>query len=170
MKQILETERLILREFQPSDFEFIIELLNSPGWLQFIGDRHIKTEEQAVSYLLNGPLKSYAYNGFGLSCVILKETQIPVGMSGLIKRPDFEQPDLGFAFLPNDIGKGYGYEIASAILKLAYKQYKLKTILAIVSKDNAASIALLNKLGFQNQTTITLAGETEELYLFNISV
>ena len=170
MKTILETQRLILREFQTSDFEFIIELVNSPDWLRFIGDRQIKTQEQAISYLNNGPLKSYADNGFGLSCVILKETQLPIGMSGLIKRTNFEFPDLGFAFLPNYIGKGYGFEIAQAILEYANKQLLLKTISAIVSKDNESSISLLNKLGFKNESTITFSGETEELFLFNISV
>ncbi len=167
MKPILETERLILREFQSSDFEFIIELVNSPGWLRFIGDRQIKTEEQAVSYIINGPLKSYNEHGFGLSCVILKDTQTPIGMSGLIKRADFEYPDLGFAFLPNYIGQGFGLEIANAILQYASTQLAQKNILAIVSKDNEPSIALLNKLGFKNQNTITLFGETEELFLFN---
>ena len=87
MKTIVETERLLLREFTLQDTAFIIELLNSPGWLQFIGDRNVKTHEQAVQYLQNGPLKSYAENKYGLSMVETKEGQKPIGMCGIIMWP-----------------------------------------------------------------------------------
>src|SRR5690348_11717563 len=99
MKKILETERLVLREFDLDDTPFIIELLNSPGWLKYIGDRHVKTDDDAKRYLQNGPMKSYADNGFGL-CMVMLTDGTPVGMCGIINRADLEHPDIGFAFLP----------------------------------------------------------------------
>src|ERR1700694_1684577 len=118
MKLIAETERLRLREFAAGDAQFIVELLNSPGWLEFIGDRHIRTEEQAREYLVQGPVKSYQENGFGLSLVETKDG-VPVGMCGLIKRPALEHADIGFAFLPQFMGRGYAFEIASATMDYA---------------------------------------------------
>src|SRR6201986_3267525 len=119
MNYILETERLRVREFTLNDAAFIIELVNSPGWLKYIGDRNIKTDDKAKEYLQNGPLKSYAENGFGLSMVELKSDGTPVGMCGIIKRVALEHADIGFAFLPQYMGKGYAYEIASATLLFA---------------------------------------------------
>jgi RimJ/RimL family protein N-acetyltransferase len=166
MGYILETERLKLREFTTSDTAFIIELLNSPGWIQFIGDRNVKTEEQALSYLENGPLKSYTVNGFGLSMVETKDG-IPVGMSGIIRRDNLENPDIGFAFLPAFDGKGYGFEIASALLVYAKDRLGLSEISAITVPANAKSIRLLEKLGFKFVKTFCFANSEEELLLFN---
>jgi RimJ/RimL family protein N-acetyltransferase len=100
-KQILETKRLRLREFTLEDTAFILDLLNSPGWLRYIGDRGVKTEEQAKNYLLNGPIKSYTKNGYGLSMVERKDDNKPIGMCGIIKRDTLENPDIGFAFYLN---------------------------------------------------------------------
>ena len=119
MEYILETERLGLREFNLKDTQFIIELLNSPGWLQFIGDRNVKTAGEAASYIKNGPIKSYSENGFGLCMVEIKENKTAIGMCGLIKRDGLENPDIGFAFLPNYMTKGYAFEIACATLSYA---------------------------------------------------
>ena len=94
---IFETERLRLRKFTFDDTKFIIELLNSPGWIEFIGDRNVKTEDQAAAYLQNGPMKSYVQNGFGLSMVETKAGH-PIGMCGILKRDTLDNPDIGFAF------------------------------------------------------------------------
>ena len=124
-KIVLETDRLTLRQFTIHDTDFIISLLNSPGWLEFIGDRNVKTQEQATDYLLNGPIKSYHENGFGLSLVELKHPQKPIGMCGLLKREYLEHPDIGFAFLPEYSGKGYAYEIAKATMDYAEAMLKM---------------------------------------------
>jgi len=110
--EILHTERLVLRKFTVEDTAFIIELLNTEGWLKYIGNRNVKTTEQAKEYLQNGPMKSYEENGFGLALVQLKTNQKPIGMSGLIKRNYLEHPDIGFAFLPGYTGHGYAFEIS----------------------------------------------------------
>ena len=167
MNYILETERLRLREFTLKDTHFIIELLNSPGWLQFIGDKGIKTEEQAKAYLENGPLRSYRQNGFGLSLVETKEDSRAIGMCGIIRRDTLVNPDIGFAFLPEYSGKGYAYEIASATLAFANKQLALHKISAITLPNNSRSIQLLEKLGLTYAETILLPGSQEELLLYS---
>lgn len=168
MKNILETERLLLREFSTEDASFIIELLNSPGWLKYIGDRNVKTLEQASEYLLNGPIKSYAVNGYGLWLVEKKDDQAKIGMCGIIRRETLKDPDIGFAFLPEFSGKGYAYEIAKACLDHAKNTLGIKTISAITVPYNESSIRLLEKLGLSMQRTIMLPGSTEELLLYEI--
>lgn len=166
MDKILETERLLLREFDVGDAEFILELLNSPGWLKFIGNKNVHTIDDARNYLETGPMKSYLENGFGLSMVELKFIGVPVGMCGLIKRDTLDDVDIGFAMLPGFSGKGYGYEIAAATLKLAKDQFGLKRVVAITVENNDASIGLLNKLGLEYEKTIELPRDDEQLLLF----
>lgn len=143
---VLETERLRLRQFEKSDAAFIIELVNSPGWLEYIGDRNVRTEEQALVYLENGPIRSYRVNGYGLWMVERKEEGLPIGMCGIINRPMMEHPDIGFAFLPSYMGSGYAYEIAKATLDFANHQLNIPVISAITVSKNARSIRLIAKL------------------------
>jgi RimJ/RimL family protein N-acetyltransferase len=161
---ILETERLRLREFNLNDTTFIIELLNSPGWIEFIGERNVKTETQAIEYLKNGPLKSYGKNGFGLSMVETKD-EMPIGMCGILKRDTLENPDIGFAFLPEFTGKDYAYEIASATLAYAMNDLKISKISAITLPHNIRSIKLLEKIGMKFIKSF-LSDKNEELLLF----
>jgi len=163
---ILETARLALREFTLQDAAFIIELVNTPGWIAFIGDRNIHTREAAEAYLANGPLKSYANNGFGLSLVALKESGVPIGMCGLIKRDTLEHVDIGFAFLPAFEGNGYGYEIASATLQYARETLQLPKIVAITVPYNERSIRLLEKIGLVFDKKIIPPGDDEELLYY----
>lgn len=163
---ILETERLVLREFTTDDTKFIVELLNSPGWLKYIGDRNVKTEEQAVNYLMNGPMKSYELNGFGLSLVELKNNKTPIGMCGLIKRENLEYPDIGFAFLPEFMGKGYAFEIANATMIFAKEELNFDKIVAITVSYNKNSIRLLEKIGLKYIKPFYLPYEDKELMLF----
>lgn len=167
MKYIFETNRLRLREFTLHDSEFIVELLNSPGWLQFIGDRNIKTEEQARHYLENGPIKSYFDNGYGLSLVERKDDQKAIGMCGIINRDTLDHPDIGFAFLPEFNGNGYAFEIASATIKHAKDQLKISKISAITVADNVRSIRLLEKIGLRFTRTFCFPNRKEELLLYS---
>jgi RimJ/RimL family protein N-acetyltransferase len=167
MNYILETERLRLREFNLSDTPFIIELLNSPGWLKYIGDRNVRTEEQAISYLQDGPMKSYKANGYGLSLVERKEDNASIGMCGIINRAMLECPDIGFAFLPAYTGKGYAEEIARATLAYAQKQLRLPNISAITVAENISSIRLLEKLGLGFIRPFCFPNSKEELLLYS---
>lgn len=167
MKVVGETERLIIREFAESDSEFIFNLLNSAGWLQFIGDRNIKTLEDARLYISNGPLFSYIKFGFGPYLVELKTSKIPLGMCSLIKRETFEDVDLGFAFLQEHVGKGYAQEACQAVLNYSKTTLGLTKLVGITNKDNYTSIKLLNKIGFISEGTIKLDDEVEELFFFS---
>lgn len=162
-KIILETQRLSLREFKLSDIEFILNLLNSPNWLEFIGDKGVKTPEDAINYLKNGPIKSYKENGFGLWLVQLKETNIPIGMCGLVNRETLKNVDIGFALLPDYVGLGYGFEIAKATMNHAKHSLGINRIIAITDSNNIASIKLLNKIGLNFEKTLKLSEDDSVL-------
>lgn len=166
---IAETAQLIIREFTTGDTSFIIELVNTPSWIRYIGERNIKTDEDALAYLEKGPMKSYAENGFGLYCVELKLVNVPIGMCGLIKRATLEDVDVGFAFLPAYEGKGYAYESTEAVLSYAQK-IKLKRIVAITLPGNEKSIKLLRKVNMHFEKMIQFPNEAEELMLFSINL
>ncbi|MGA5687602.1 GNAT family N-acetyltransferase [Cytobacillus pseudoceanisediminis] len=162
--KVLETDRLILRWLTPDDAAFILELLNEPSWIRFIGDKGVRTLEDAKKYIVAGPMKMYSQMGFGLFMVERKVGSIPIGMCGLIKRDTLDNVDIGFAFLSKYHNKGYGYESASATLKYGHEQLALKRILAITSLDNHASSRLLEKIGMNYEGTIIL--DKEKLKLF----
>lgn len=153
---ILETSRLTLRAFDLDDAPFILELLNTPNWLQYIGDKKVHSVEDAQNYLRNGPLKSYEDNGYGLWLVQLKACQTPIGMCGLINRVSLEHVDIGFALIPEHTSLGYGFEIAHATMNYAKEVLKLDTIIGITDPNNISSIKLLNKIGLQFEKTFRL--------------
>jgi RimJ/RimL family protein N-acetyltransferase len=163
---VLETERLILRHFNPTDAPFILALLNEPSFLRYIGDKKVRTLDDARQYILNGPGASYERHGFGLYQVELKDSHTPIGMCGLLKREELPQPDIGFAFLPDFWNKGFAFEAAAAVLTDARERLQLNRILAIVNPDNEASIRLLQKLGLRFEGNLKLAADRDEIKLF----
>jgi RimJ/RimL family protein N-acetyltransferase len=163
---IIQTKRLNLSNLTTGDAAFIYELLNLAGWLKYIGDRNIKTLDDAKNYVLNGPAKSYEANGFGLYLVKLKNENTSVGICGLIKRETLEDVDIGFAFLPQFFGKGYALEAATATLDFAKNKLKLKRVVAITVEYNHKSISLLEKTGMHFEKKIKLPNDEEELMLF----
>ncbi|MCW5517876.1 GNAT family N-acetyltransferase [Muriicola sp. Z0-33] len=165
MSEILQTQRLLLRQFNLQDADFILQLLNTPNWLKFIGDKGVRTREDAIEYLENGPIKSYNENGFGLWMVALKETDTPIGMCGLVNRESLQDIDIGFAFLPEFMQLGYGYEIASATLKYGKEVLDLGKIVAITDPKNIASIKLLTKIGLSFEKTLALS-DTDSVLVF----
>lgn len=169
-EKILDTARLSLRPFTEKDTSFIIQLVNSPGWLTFIGDKNIRNESQALDYLRQGPLKSYTTYGFGLWLVELKPDATPIGMSGLVQREYLTTPDLGFAFLPSFTGKGYAREIAYAILDYAKTRLGLETIQATTLPDNERSISLLQKIGMSFSETLQSPTNSTLLHLYHRSL
>ena len=164
----LETERLIIRELMESDAEFILQLLNEPSFIYYIGDKGVRTLEDARQYILNGPVASYEKNGFGLYLVTLKDGSTPIGMCGLIKRDELSDPDIGFAFLPDYWSKGFGFEAASSVLKHGAENLQLKRILAITSPDNEASGKLLTRIGLKYERMYSMSDDQPEVKLFVI--
>lgn len=161
---VVETERLVLRRLSFDDAEFILELLNEPSWIRFIGDKGVRTIEDARSYIAKGPMTMYEKCGFGLMLTSLKESGTPIGICGLIKRDTLEDVDIGFAFLPRYWSKGYAYESAAAMIAWGRETFGLQRIVAITSVDNDASGRLLKKLGMSLTGTVQMNGEELKFY------
>jgi RimJ/RimL family protein N-acetyltransferase len=163
MKIIFETERLIVRQFSTQDAHFIMRLLNTDGWLQFIGDRQIHSVDAALQYIKK--LNDYSTkNGFGFWAVQLKSTKNCIGLCGLIKRDELELVDIGFAFLPNYFGYGYAFEAAKATLSFAKNELLMESVCAITLANNFNSIKLIEKLGMNFQKVITMDDEVLNYY------
>ena len=163
----LRTSRLVLRELDHRDAAFILELLNEPGFLRFIGDKGVRTLEDACRYLDRGPRASYARHGYGLNAVCLPDGT-PLGLCGLVRRDGLEHADLGFAFLARGRGQGYAAESARAVLQQAFGHFKLPRVVAITALDNQASIAVLTQVGLSFERLIQLRADGESLRLFGL--
>jgi RimJ/RimL family protein N-acetyltransferase len=161
----ITTDRLEIRYITGEDFHFIFRLLNEPSWIKYIGDKGIKTEDDAKNYIETGPLQMYKDYGFGLYLVTLKETGVPIGLCGLIKRPSLDNIDLGYAFLPEFTGKGYAFEATKAVLQYGKEQLSIDKIVAITTTDNVSSEKVLLKLGFTFDSLIN-ENNGEELKFF----
>ncbi|HKS29828.1 MAG TPA: GNAT family N-acetyltransferase [Pyrinomonadaceae bacterium] len=168
--KVLETDRLILRRLSAEDAGFILRLLNEPSWLRFIGNKGVRTLEDARNYILKGPVEMYDRLGFGLYLVELKEAGLPIGICGLIKRDSLKDVDIGFAFLPEFWGQGYAYESAAAVIEYGRNALGLERIVAITSVDNDSSIKLLEKLGLRFEGLVKLSDDAEEVNLFGTKV
>lgn len=164
--QILETDRLILRQLSTADAAFILELVNEPSFIQNIGDRGVRTLEEARAYILRVAISSYEKNGFGLYLVELKDSGQAIGMCGLIKRDGLEDVDIGYAFLPRFWLKGYAVEAALAVKDYARDALGLKRLVAITDPANQGSIRVLEKIGLKYEKMIRLSDDDIELKLF----
>jgi [ribosomal protein S5]-alanine N-acetyltransferase len=172
---VIQTARLSLRELDFGDAEFILELLNEPGFIRNIGDKGVRTLADAREYILQGPMDSYARNGFGLYATCLRHGALdgapvgtPIGICGLVKREGLNDPDVGFAFLSRYWSNGFAEESAAAVLAHAKKALNLLRIVAITSPDNSQSIAVLEKIGLKFERTIRLVDHGQELKLFGL--
>lgn len=170
MKKVVETERLILRELDSAlDAEFIFELLNAPKFIKYIGDRGVRSIEDAAHFIESRYRQSYRDHGFGLYAAVRKSDGVPVGICGFVKRDNFDHPDIGFAFLPKFERKGYGFESASALVGYGRETLRFNQVLAITSQDNDASGKLLEKLGFSYDRVETMPNG-EQLKVFSNSL
>lgn len=153
---VVASPRLSLREVDDGDADFIVELLNTPGFLRYIGDRGVRDHAGALRYIAEGPRASYARHGFGLYLVELRATATPIGLCGLLRRETLDAPDIGFAFLPAYEGGGYAHEAAAAVLQYGRDALGLARIVAIVQTGNARSIRLLERLGLRYEAPLRL--------------
>jgi len=164
----LETDRLFLLPTSEEDASFIMELVNTPKWLKYIGDRNIKSIEDARNYIREKMLPQEERLGFGNFTVVRKTDQQRLGTCGLYDREGLEGFDIGFAFLPEFEGRGYAFEAADELLKVALSKFALKEISAITTKENVASQKLLEKLGLIFIKMTTIPNDSEELMLYKI--
>jgi RimJ/RimL family protein N-acetyltransferase len=163
---LIATARLRLDQLTVDDAAFIVALLTDPDWLRYIGDRGVRTEDDARRYLETGPMASYAAHGFGLYRVARRDTGVPIGICGLLRRATLSDVDLGFAFLPAHRGQGFAREAAAATLAYAHATLGLTRIVAIVSPENAASIRVLETLGMAQTGTVRLSADAEPVCLY----
>jgi RimJ/RimL family protein N-acetyltransferase len=163
---VLETARLVVRRLTEDDAEFMLGLLNEPSFHQYIGDRGVRTLEEARAYLRNGAIASYERFGFGLWLVTRKEDGASIGICGLLKRDTLPDVDIGFAFRPAYWSLGYAEESAAAVLEHGKAAFALSRVVAIVQVDNASSVRLLEKLGFRFERIIEWPGGAVEIQLF----
>jgi RimJ/RimL family protein N-acetyltransferase len=167
--KVFETERLVLRPSNPEDAQFIRQLMNTPKWLEFVGDRKIYSDKDAEIYIREKMLPQMERLGYGNYIMMLKSNGIKVGVCGLYDRDGLEGVDLGFALLEEFEKKGYAFEGAQKVLEIAFAEFGLNEVKAITSQQHLASQKLLIKLGLKNIGTTTLPGDDEELFLFSIS-
>jgi RimJ/RimL family protein N-acetyltransferase len=164
--KILDTERLTLRHLSTDDAAFIVELLNDPSFIRNIGDKGVRTQNDARRYIETGPRESYARFGFGVYRVEITQTGEPIGMCGLVKRDSLADPDIGFAFLPRFRSKGYAFESAAAVMRHARETLGIARVVAIVSPDNSGSIKVLEKLGLRFERMIQVSEDQPPIQLF----
>ena len=162
----IESGRLLLTELSDDDAEFILGLVNEPSFLHYIGDRGVRTLDDARRYIRQGPAASYQQYGYGLLRMGLKPDGTPIGMCGVLRRDTLPEPDLGFSMLPAFWSKGYAHEAAAAVLTHARAAAGVGRVLAITNVDNDPSIRLLGKLGFRFEKMVRLGEDTTELRLF----
>lgn len=165
---VIETERLNLREMSAADAGVVLEILNDPGFIRFVGDRGVRTAEEAARYIDGRFAESYRQHGFGLWLVEAKDEGVPIGICGLLKRgTPVPGVEVGYAFLPPFRGRGYAFEAASAALRHARDVLGLTRLHAVVNPDNAVSIRVLEKLGMKFERAVRLSGEESDISLFS---
>ena len=165
----LDTPRLALREFdETADAPFVLRLLNEPSFIDFIGDRGVRTLDDARRYLREGPIASCRTHGHGLLRLALRDGGEPLGMCGLVRRDTLPMPDLGFALLPEAWGKGYVQEASRAVLEHGRATLGLTEVLAITSTHNARSMATLRTLGMALEDTRSLAPGAAPVNVFRL--
>lgn len=166
----LETPRLILRELTVSDAAFMLELLNDDAFIRYIGDRGVRTDEEARKYLQEGTIASYREHGYGMYLVLRRDDGASIGVCGLVRRDGLDAPDLGFALLPPYRAAGYASEACEMVLQHARNTLNVGRLLAIATPDNAASAALLRKLGMRIEGRIRLPGDDTELDVYHLDL
>jgi ribosomal-protein-alanine N-acetyltransferase len=168
--KVLETERLRVRRLSPGDAGFVLRLLNEPSFLENIGDRGVRTRQDAEEYIRSGPPGTHARLGFGLDLVELKDSRAPIGICGLLKRDHLEHPDLGYALLPEFWGHGYAAEAAAGVVAHARDVLQIRTLLAVTSPGNESSARVLERAGFSSQGLARWNPDGEEVRLFRIEL
>jgi RimJ/RimL family protein N-acetyltransferase len=161
---MLQTERLYIKPTTLADAAFMLALLNSAGWLEFIGDRNVHTEAEAEAYLSTRLVGVNPTKGCGIYTIFLRENDTPIGMSSLVKRDYLEHVDIGYALIPEHEGKGYATEASEAVLDYAMNTLDYNPIVGICLKNHKASIRVLEKIGLTIEKEY-MEGDVEMLLL-----
>jgi RimJ/RimL family protein N-acetyltransferase len=165
---VLSTARLALRWLTTADAAFMLRIWNDTDFVRYVGDRGLRSDEEARLALERGPLRLYAELGYGPDLLTLKSTGEPIGICGLFRRDGLPDPDIGFALLPGYRGDGYANEAADAVIGQARDRLGLTRLTAIVAADNANSVRLIEKLGLRFEQVLRLGGDDREACLYAI--
>ncbi len=166
----LQTRRLSLRRLTLDDAELMLAVWNDPAFIRYVGDRGIHTIDAARVALEEGALKLYSEYGYGPFRVALTTDDVPVGVCGLFRREGLDEPDLGFSVLPEHWRKGIAYEAASAVVGYAKTDLHLERLTAVVSTENAASVALIEKLGLRFERMHRLPGDDHDVAIYSMQL
>jgi ribosomal-protein-alanine N-acetyltransferase len=166
----LETRRLVLRRLDLDDAPFVLKLLNEPSFIQNIGDRGVRSIEDAQRYLRKGPLAMYERYGFGLWHTARNSDGAAVGMCGLLRRDNLPDVDIGYAYLPEFWGQGFAFEAAEATLRIAAKKFGLRRVIGVVSVGNVGSIRVLEKLGMSFERMFPMNPDEPEVRLYGCTL
>jgi RimJ/RimL family protein N-acetyltransferase len=166
----LETARLVLRRFDFDDAPFVVALLNEPSFIQNIGDRGVRTIEDAHRYLRDGPMGMYQRFGFGLWHASRKSDGAAVGMCGLLRRDNLPDADIGYAYLPAYWGGGLAFEAAAATLQHAVRKFGLRRVIGVVSAGNVGSIRVLEKLGMRFERMYSMHPGEPDVRLYGVNL
>jgi len=165
-----ETERLIIRPTTEIDASFIFELLNTPKWIKYIGDRNVKTIKDAEAYVKNKMTPQLEKLGFSNNTVIRKSDGVKIGTCGLFDREGIDGVDIGFSFLPQFEKMGYAFESTNKLKEVAINDFNISKISAITLKENLDSQNLLIKLGLQFEKIVKIPNDNVKLMLFVFKV
>ncbi len=163
-----ETERLLLKPVGKEDAAFIVEMFNTPQWINNIGDRNVHSIEEAEAYIEIKMRPQFERLGFGNYIMIRKSDGIKLGSCGLYDREGLDGIDIGYALIPKFERQGYAIEAASKMLELAEHHFSLQEVLAITTPENIPSQKVLAKLGLEFVRTIQLANDLKELNLYQL--
>ena len=166
----LTTERLSLRWFTEEDADLMLRVWNDPAFIRYVGDRGIRTLDEARDALRQGALAMYEDHGYGPFRVAIRQSDEPLGICGLFKRDYLDDPDLGFGLLPEYCRNGYAWEAATAVIDDARANIGLDRLTAIVSPDNRASIGLIAKLGMTFVERFRPPGNDDDVLLYAIDL
>jgi ribosomal-protein-alanine N-acetyltransferase len=167
---LMETDRLRLRAVTVDDTELMLAVWNDPAFIRNVTDRGIRTAEQAREAIESGAQKLFDDYGYGPYCMSLISDGSMIGICGLFKRDNLDDPDIGFAVLPAHCGKGYAGEAAEAVVAYARDELSVGVLTAIVSPTNAPSIGLIEKLGLKFERMVTMPGEDDAICLYSMAL
>ena len=167
---LIETDRLRLRRLSADDAPFMLALLNEPSFLRNVGDKGVRTLDDARAYILRGPVAEYGKSGLGMWAVEAKESGAAAGICTLLKRDALGDVDIGYAFLPEFWSRGYASEAAAAVTSYARETLGLRRLVAITAVDNRSSVRVLERLGFEFERMVRLPGDDADLKLFALDL
>ena len=166
--KVFETERLLLKPTSVSDAEFIMELMNTPKWIEYIGDRNVKSIASAKAYIVNKMMPQLQRLGYSSYTIVRKSDDAKIGTCGLFDREGLDGIDIGFAFLPAYGKKGYAFEATHKLKDMAFNEFEIPELSAITAKNNSGSQALLEKLGLKKSGTTILPNEDKEVLIYKL--